>query len=250
MAGHRRVASDFLHDVLLRDPCMEFSGACYEWATFEDLLETAVPEVVIAFPGFLLPHWEGGRYSPVVTTESFTLNSLTAGAAPNSESVNDLRKELAVIYEDVLHGKATQLNLLIGAYQRGVNDKKRLTALAAKKHDRSVDIPLDQIEWIEGAGNSVRLHAQGDVFSVPEMISELVAKLPPGEFIRIHRSTIVNRAHVAEVIAHDEVPASVLTRSGISLAVGVTFREVLCTADLSPNRDPGKQLAAGETIPF
>jgi two-component system, LytTR family, response regulator len=55
------------------------------------------------------------------------------------------------------------------------------------------------IQWIEAAGNYARLHVAGRSFDVRETLTGLEGKLNPANFLRIHRSTIVNIQFAKEV---------------------------------------------------
>lgn len=60
-------------------------------------------------------------------------------------------------------------------------------------------VPVSDIDWIEAEGNYARLHAARRVYDMRETLQALAEKLDPREFIRIHRSTIVNVRRVREV---------------------------------------------------
>jgi two-component system LytT family response regulator len=48
------------------------------------------------------------------------------------------------------------------------------------------------VDWLESAGNYVRLHVGARVHLVRATLSGLLLSLDPARFVRIHRSTIVN----------------------------------------------------------
>ena len=58
---------------------------------------------------------------------------------------------------------------------------------------------LNEIDWIEAAGNYVRVHAGKQAHLVRHTISGMLNKLPASEFLRVSRSSIVNLKHVREV---------------------------------------------------
>jgi two-component system, LytTR family, response regulator len=65
--------------------------------------------------------------------------------------------------------------------------------------DRSVFVPAAAVDWIEAADDYVELHAGSETHLVRERLSELEARLDPQQFVRIHRSTIVNIDRVCEL---------------------------------------------------
>lgn len=64
---------------------------------------------------------------------------------------------------------------------------------------RILFISVTDIEWIEAEGNYAKLHVARHVYDVRETLQTLMEKLDPREFVRIHRSTIVNVRRIREV---------------------------------------------------
>lgn len=71
--------------------------------------------------------------------------------------------------------------------------------LAVPVNGRIVFVPVDEIDWIQAEGNYARLHVSRKIYDVRETLQALMEKLDPREFIRIHRSTIVNVRRIREV---------------------------------------------------
>lgn len=71
--------------------------------------------------------------------------------------------------------------------------------LPVTENGRIVFVKTCDIEWIESAGNYVRIHARSRHHDIRETLANLEGKLNPREFARIHRSTIVNLQYVKEV---------------------------------------------------
>ena len=53
------------------------------------------------------------------------------------------------------------------------------------------------VDWISGEGNYARLHAGGKTHLVRETLTSVEARLDPRQFVRIHRSAIINVERVA-----------------------------------------------------
>jgi len=66
---------------------------------------------------------------------------------------------------------------------------KRLTIKSGR---HAFLLPVEDIDWVGGAGNYVEIHVGRQTHLLRERLNELEKKLPPGTFVRIHRSTIVN----------------------------------------------------------
>ncbi len=52
------------------------------------------------------------------------------------------------------------------------------------------------IAWIEAQGDYLRVHARGSTLLVRETMREFLARAGPGEFLRVHKSAIVNLGRV------------------------------------------------------
>jgi two-component system LytT family response regulator len=57
----------------------------------------------------------------------------------------------------------------------------------------------EEIDWIDAAGNYVRLHAGGATHLMRETMKKLEARLDPDLFVRVHRSAIINIERVRKV---------------------------------------------------
>jgi len=79
------------------------------------------------------------------------------------------------------------------------------------------------IDWIDGAGNYVRLHAGHERHRVRGTLKDLGGVLPP-RFVRSHRSTIINVAAVQEFVRTPFGDLIAVLRTGDRLTVGRTYR--------------------------
>ena len=71
--------------------------------------------------------------------------------------------------------------------------------LAVASGGRIMFVAVEEIDWIGAEDNYARLHVGRRVYEVRETLQALMEKLDPGEFLRIHRSTIVNVRRIREV---------------------------------------------------
>lgn len=86
-------------------------------------------------------------------------------------------------------------------------------------------IDVAEVDWIEAAGNYVRLHHGGESHLLRETMTALEGRLDGRRFVRIHRSTIVNLDRVRELrhILHGDY--SVELRDGTRLTLSRGYRE-------------------------
>ena len=63
-------------------------------------------------------------------------------------------------------------------------------------------IAVETIECIEAQGDYLGVHAQGRCLLKPQRISEIEGQLDPATFLRVHRSFIINLAHLQAIERH------------------------------------------------
>jgi len=81
------------------------------------------------------------------------------------------------------------LNLLAGTTAADPTKERRLVV---KSEGRVIFVDMDEIDWLEAAGNYVKLHVGRESYVMREAISRMAERLDPTLFARIHRSIIVN----------------------------------------------------------
>jgi DNA-binding LytR/AlgR family response regulator len=81
---------------------------------------------------------------------------------------------------------------------------------------------VDEIEWIEAAGNYVEVHGGGRASLHRVTMREVEGALDPKTFVRIHRSAIVNASHIAARLSIGGTPG-VRLRDGTILKIGSRY---------------------------
>jgi two-component system LytT family response regulator len=85
----------------------------------------------------------------------------------------------------------------------------------------------EQVEWVAAEGNYCRVHAGGKTVLVREMLSAVEQRLDPAQFIRVHRSAIINVESIQKISVDKQGRYSVILRSGTTVPVGSTHRKEL-----------------------
>src|SRR5688500_18547739 len=84
-----------------------------------------------------------------------------------------------------------------------VNDIKpeapKLDRLVVKSGGRVFFLRTDDLDWIEAAGNYVRLHLGEESHLFRETMNRMETRLDSRRFVRIHRSRIVNTERIKEL---------------------------------------------------
>lgn len=84
-----------------------------------------------------------------------------------------------------------------------------------------------EILWAEAAGNYVELHLANGSHLQRQTLSTLEQQLAEQDFVRIHRSRIVNRRHVRSVAGNDSGDFTVTLDDGRQIGGGRRWREAL-----------------------
>ena len=88
----------------------------------------------------------------------------------------------------------------LAALLRELRGKREyLERIVVRSGGRILILRVDDIDWLEAASNYVRIHAGGRQYLLRETMSNLEARLDPGHFVRIHRSTMVRLDRIREL---------------------------------------------------
>ncbi|HEY4613131.1 MAG TPA: LytTR family DNA-binding domain-containing protein [Bacteroidota bacterium] len=94
-----------------------------------------------------------------------------------------------------------------------------------KKKDKVIHVKPEDIDWIEASGNYVRLKVRGEGFLLRERISVIEKKLPKRNFIRVHRSMIVNLDRIKELVPIFQRDFTLVLNDGTKIKLGRTYAE-------------------------
>lgn len=64
--------------------------------------------------------------------------------------------------------------------------------IAIKDHDSTVLVNIDDIDWVDAAGDYMCVHVKGETLIMRSTLKTLMSRLDGDKFKRIHRSTLVN----------------------------------------------------------
>lgn len=103
----------------------------------------------------------------------------------------------------------------------------RQERLIVKTGGRLFFLRTDDVDWIEAAGNYVRLHVGKDTHLLRETMNSIEGRLDPKMFLRIHRSRIVNMDRVKELHPWFNGDYAVILRDGTKLMLSRGYRDKL-----------------------
>lgn len=107
---------------------------------------------------------------------------------------------------------------------QSVRPSRPLERIVVKHAGRISFLNVSEVDWIEAADNYVQLHAGRDTHLVLGTLSRLEASLSSEQFLRVHRSAMVNLARIASLqpLLHGEYRIQLVT--GAELTSGRTYR--------------------------
>jgi len=92
---------------------------------------------------------------------------------------------------------------------------------------RMFSLDISDISWIQGASQYSRVHTKNGEYLLSRTLASLECELDPRKFFRIHRSAIVNAAHVREVRSSGDGRYNIYLHGGQALPMGRARREIL-----------------------
>ncbi len=77
--------------------------------------------------------------------------------------------------------------------------ERQRARIVVRSERRLLFLRQDEIDWVEAAGNYVRLHVRGAAHVLRQSMKNMELRLDPDVFVRIHRSAIVNSDRIREL---------------------------------------------------
>ncbi len=102
-----------------------------------------------------------------------------------------------------------------------------LQRLSVKTNGKIILLKTADVDWIEAAGDYVSLHTGGKSHLLHETMNSLALKLNPSQFLRIHRSILVNSERVRELHPHRNGEYYVVLHNGARLKLSRSYRDNL-----------------------
>lgn len=97
--------------------------------------------------------------------------------------------------------------------------------LLVKKLDKEFLIKVNDIEWLEAAGNYVNLHSNGRIFPLRSTLSGLLPRLEGKGFVQIHRSYGINLGQVESIEALPAGDGEICLHNGKKLTLSRRYKE-------------------------
>lgn len=244
------VARDGIRTLLAGDPEIEIVGACADGREAVEAIESLSPQLVfldVQMPepdGFGVIECVGAEKMPVVIfvtaydqyalkafdvaaldyllkpfdDERFALAVSRAKAQIRQGQVGDLSRQLITLLE-VQTAQTSQTD--------APSPGRYLQRVMLKAGGRVVFLKVTEIDWIEAEGDYVRIHVRGGSHLLRDTMKRLEQQLDPSQFLRTHRSAIVNLDRIKELHPFFHGDYRVILKDGTELKLSRSRRQAL-----------------------
>lgn len=124
--------------------------------------------------------------------------------------------------------QARQLEGLLAAYKQS-QEAPALSRISIKLGNRTYFIAMQQVEYILSSGNYLEVFANQKVHIIRETMTRFIQKLP-ANFLRVHKSSIVNTDFIAELIAIGYGDYELKMKNDKTLRVSESYKQDLLQA--------------------
>lgn len=103
-------------------------------------------------------------------------------------------------------------------------ERRYLQRLAVTHRERVMFVRTQDIDWLQAAGNYVTVHVGTASYLLRETLNALESRLDPKQFMRLHRSAIVNVDRIQQLSPWVRGEQAAVLTNGTQLTVGRTYR--------------------------
>lgn len=107
---------------------------------------------------------------------------------------------------------------------KGRESEAYTSRIVFKSRGRILFLPVSEIRWIGAEENYVRLCTERETHLLRETMAHLEERLDPHQFMRVHRSFIVNLHYVKEVRTEHDGESSVMMLDGQRVAMSRSYK--------------------------
>lgn len=207
------LARERVRTLLAREPDFDIVAECPDGANAIEAIESLQPDIV--FLDVQMPEVDGFDVLMSVSPEKHPLVIFVTAYdryAVKAFEVHALDYILKPFDKERFAAALLRARSQLAKYKKG--DFRRQFArmigdlqskgkspdrLLIKSGGRILFLQIEEIDWVEAAGNYVRIHAGTKDYLMRETMNVMVNRLSAFRFVRIHRSTVVNLDRIAEM---------------------------------------------------
>jgi two-component system, LytTR family, response regulator len=200
-----------IRNALSSDKRIDIVGECADGRSAVEVIRTSAPDLVLLdiqmpeFDGFQVIEEVGPARMPKVVfvtaydeyaVRAFEVNALDYVLKPVDPERLSAAVGRALAVQPDAASTEQRLQAMLGELGRTQRFAPRIVV---HEEGGAFFLPTKDIDWIEAAGNYVRIHSRGKQHMMRESLKNLEARLDPQQFVRVHRSAVVNLDSVARV---------------------------------------------------
>jgi two-component system, LytTR family, response regulator len=125
------------------------------------------------------------------------------------------------------HKKSADLNIklidLVGSFQK--EKSGFLIEFEIKHQGKNLRIAVEKIYYIESYGNYLKLFTENEFYLYRETMNTVEEELDPSEFIRVHRSFIVNKECIEKLIYLNTNEYQIFLKNGNTITSSRGYKE-------------------------
>ena len=240
IADDEPLARKRLRQLLATDPDIEIVEECRNGEEVVSALKSRAVDLVfldIQMPGntgFQVIEAVGVTHMPLTVfvtaynayaVQAFDVHALDYLIKPISPE--RLQTAIARVKERIAANSALTVQAQLGSLLQNLN-KGEIKALEYAERllvpngNEDTFVSVREIEWIEAADDYACIHAEGKAFMLRETIKQLFSALDPKQFVRVHRSAIVNVSHVRKILRDGRTEGWLVLSSGQRIKMSKT----------------------------
>jgi two-component system, LytTR family, response regulator len=210
IVDHESNSRKALRSLLTDQPDFEVVGEYSEGRSAAEAMERHRPDVVFVdldapgVNGFAMLQKLSQKQGPkiVVTTASrdYALRAIEAQALDyvlKPFQQDRLQRSVVKAREQVRADRTNQANAAAQPPMPAVQGDR----IAFKSKGVIKFVAIQDIQWVEAQGNYMRIFFKGEAHLIRETMANMVSRLESAQFIRIHRSRLVNLRFIKEIQA-------------------------------------------------
>ena len=156
------------------------------------------------------------------TNERFFEGLTRAKQLIKQQKLQEEQQKLKHIAQELIQrdNQGDQLLISSGTEEGEINQR-----LIIKEKGHIKFIPVDDVIWLEAYDYYVKIHLTSRYFLVRESMKKLGDRLPSGKFIRVHKSSIVNKNCIREINKNKKGDYVVKLSNEIELKVSRSYKD-------------------------
>ncbi len=232
------LARERLVSLLDAEPDVKIVGQCGDGASAVRMISQKKPDLVLLdiqipeIDGFGVARAIGGEDPAAVifvtAYDRFALQAFRVHAVDyllKPVERDQLHFAVDRIRQSKLRGTAGLRHDLSGLMDYVEQKRRQLNRIALRTDSETIFVRPQDIDWIESAGSYVCFHVGNETHISRETMYQVEQNLEPHNFLRIHRSTIVNAERIKKLkpLLYGDYAAEL--RDGTTLSVSRTHKD-------------------------